>query len=93
MMARWAVRLALLRRVPDQYEFHPHRQIRIRREQRHHLSRQPGHLPPAQARQRQTTQLRRRRRAGVQERPAADLVRAIGEHLLDRWQVAHILRQ
>jgi hypothetical protein len=93
LMPRWAVRLAFLRRVPNQHEFHLHRPIQMRGEQGPHSSRQPGHLPPAQADERQTTQPRRRSRPCAQQRPATNLLRAIGEHLLDRRQVTDVLRQ
>jgi hypothetical protein len=93
MMPRWAVRQALLRRVPDQDEFHPHRPSPIGGELEHHSSRQPGQLPAAQADERQTTQLCRRSGSGAEQRPATDTSRTIGERLLDRRQVADVLRQ
>jgi hypothetical protein len=92
MMPRRAVSQALLRRVPNQYEFCLNRSVWLRREQGNHPLRQPRQLPPAQADQRQTTQLRRRRRSGGQQRPATELSWPSGEHLLDRRQVADILR-
>jgi len=87
------MRQALLRRVPDQNEFHPHGPMRIRSEQGQHPSRQPGHLPPAQADERQTAQQPWRSRSCAQQRPATDLLRAVGKHLLNRRLLADVLRQ
>jgi hypothetical protein len=87
------MRQALLRRVADQNEFQPHRPMRIRSEQGQHPFRQPGHLPPAQAGERQTTQKPCRSRSCAQQRPATDLLRTIGKHLLNRRQVEDVLRQ